>query len=276
MLRARAIDAGHRVSNTNDKRRQLEACQKYRACVQKKRREHKNKCLAEIEAAYTVDKNNLWKVIDRLSGSKSVATEPSDSEFFNHFNQLSNGQALPTFSVEYEAEALAFFNKYDASNSTNDQSLESMIINDNFTANEVETAIDKLKNNKSPGIDHIPAEIIKQCRMFGKHLLTDDIAMVLNYIIQYRNFPQTWTEGLRSAVLKAGTRTNTNNYRGVTVLPVIEKIFEIIVYRRMSFPNEIFNKIDVYNGGFLADSRTFDNMFILQGLIQRQLCLGTA
>ena len=143
VLRARAIDAGHRVSNTNDKRCQLEACQKYRACVQKKRREHKDKCLAEIEATYTVDKNNLWKAIDRLSGSKSLATEPSDSEFFNHFNQLSNGQALPTFSVEYEAKALAFFNKYDASNSTNDHSLESMIINDNFTATEVETAIDK-------------------------------------------------------------------------------------------------------------------------------------
>ena len=109
VLRARAIDAGHRVSNTNDKCCQLEACQKYRACVQKKHREHKNKCLAEIETTYTVDRDNLWKVIDRRSGSKSVATEQSDSEFFNHFTQLSNGQALPTFSVEYEAKALAFF-----------------------------------------------------------------------------------------------------------------------------------------------------------------------
>ena len=89
-------------------------------------------------------------------------------------------------------------------------------------------------------------------------------------------FPHTWTEGLRSAVFKAGTRTNTNNYRGVTVLPVIEKIFEIIVYRRMSFANEVYNKIDVYNGGFLADSRASDNMFILQGLIQRQLSIGNS
>ena len=100
--------------------------------------------------------------------------------------------------------------------------------------------------------------------------------MVLNHIIQYRNFPQTWTEGLRSAIFKAGTRKNTNNYRGVTVLPVIEKIFEIIVYRRMSFVNKVYNKTDVYNGGFLADSRTSDNMFILQGLIQRQLCIGNS
>ena len=91
VLRARAIDVGHRVSNADEKCCQLEACKKYRACVQKERREHKNKCLAEIEAPYTVDRNNLWKVIYRLSGSKSAATEPSDSEFFDHFNQLSNG-----------------------------------------------------------------------------------------------------------------------------------------------------------------------------------------
>ena len=182
------------------------------------------------------------------------------------------GRHCPCSALNTRLRRLRFFNKYDASNSANDHSLESMIINDNFAAIEVETAIDKLKNNKSPGIVHIPAEIIKQC----KHLWTYDIAMVLIYIIQFRNFPQTWTEGLRSAVFKAVTRTNTNNYRGVTLLPVIENIFEIIVYRRMSFANEVYHKIDIYNGGFLADSRTSDNMFILQGMIQRQFCIGNS
>ena len=89
------------------------------------------------------------------------------------------------------------------------------------------------------------------------------------------DFPKLWTEGLRSAVFKSGSRLHAGSYRGITILPIIEKIFEIIVYNRLSFANEAFNKEDKYNGGFLAGCRTSDNIFILHGLIQRQLCIGS-
>ena len=84
-----------------------------------------------------------------------------------------------------------------------------------------------------------------------------------------------WTEGLKSAVFKSGSKLSTGNYRGITILPIFEKSFEIIVYHRLSFANEAFAKEDRYNGGFLPGYRTSDNLFILQGLIQRQLCIGS-
>ena len=49
-----------------------------------------------------------------------------------------------------------------------------------------------------------------------------------------------------------------------------------IVYRRLSFANEAFDKTDEFNGGFLPGCRTADNIFILQGLVQRQLCIGSS
>ena len=52
----------------------------------------------------------------------------------------------------------------------------------------------------------------------------------------------------------------------------MEKIFEAAVYRRLSY--EAFDEIDKYNGGFLHDSRTSDNLFVLNGLIEKQLVLG--
>ena len=54
----------------------------------------------------------------------------------------------------------------------------------------------------------------------------------------------------------------------------MEKIFEIVVYRRLAFVNEAYNETDRYNGGFLRGSRTSDNIFVLNGLIERQLTLG--
>ena len=49
----------------------------------------------------------------------------------------------------------------------------------------------------------------------------------------------------------------------------MEKIFEIVVYRRLAFVNEAYNETDRYNGGFLCGSRTSDNIFVFNGLIKK-------
>ena len=46
------------------------------------------------------------------------------------------------------------------------------------------------------------------------------------------------------------------------------------MYNRLKCVNEAFSTVDYSNGGFLKGSKTADNIFILQGLIQRQLCYG--
>ena len=51
-------------------------------------------------------------------------------------------------------------------------------------------------------------------------------------------------------------------------------MFEIAVYKRLYFVNEAFCKVDEHNGGFLNGRRTADNMFIINGLAERQLLLG--
>ena len=68
-------------------------------------------------------------------------------------------------------------------------------------------------------MNSIRAEFIKTC----KSALCPDISLVLNCITQLQDFPKLWTEGLRTAVLKSGCRLNTGNYRGITIVPIIEK-----------------------------------------------------
>ena len=98
--------------------------------------------------------------------------------------------------------------------------------------------------------------------------------MILNYIIENRDFPELWAGGIRSAVFKSGKHNIVDNFRGITILPIMEKIFEAIVYKRLTFVNEAFDKIDKYNNGFLSGNLTSDNLFILNGLVERQLSLG--
>ena len=105
-------------------------------------------------------------------------------------------------------------------------------------------------------------------------MLSQPITDVLNYIIDSRDFPECWAEGLRSVIYKSGGKGIPENYRGITILPVPEKVFEIAVYQRLGFVNEAFCKVDPHNGGFLEGRRTADNLFIIRGFAQRQMILN--
>ena len=128
-----------------------------------------------------------------------------------------------------------------------------------------------VKNIKSPRIDAIPSEFFLK---IYKDTLNPYITELLNYIIELRELTDVWICGIRSAILKDGSRDQIDNYRGITILPNIETIFGIAVYKRLYFVNEAFDDADKFNNGFVCDSRTSDNMFIVNGLIQRQLVLG--
>ena len=101
-----------------------------------------------------------------------------------------------------------------------------------------------------------------------------DIALIINYVVEKQDFPEKWSIGIQSVIHKAGVKTNVDNYRGVKILPIMEKVFETAVYRRLSCVNELLGEVDPYNGGLLTGVRTTHNLFILQGLNQRQLILG--
>ena len=92
-------------------------------------------------------------------------------------------------------------------------------------------------------------------------------------MIEQEEFPDSWAEGVSSSIHKSGPLLDPKNHRGITVLPIFEKVFEIIVQRRLEFINDAFLRKDCYNGGFLKGSQTADNLFILQSLIERQLAL---
>ena len=129
---------------------------------------------------------------------------------------MSESQPTHDVNIQYESIALDFLIQYDKAVCENNNSLEYETINDNVRLHEVERAIEYLKNNKSPGIDGIPAQFLKYC----KSTLSPDIIIVLNYIIYQKDFPELWTEGLKSAVFKSGSKLSTANYRGIAILPI--------------------------------------------------------
>ena len=215
----------------------------------------------------------MGKTLSQISKIFST-NSPTGEEFFMHYEKLRKSTAPnhETFDDSYEKEVELFLKKYDSKEISPDNTneLELFVLNSDFTVEEISSCIDLLKSNKSAGIDMIPAEFIKAY----KEVLLEDITMILNHFIDNENFPEQWAEGIRSSIHKAGSRLETGNYRGITVLPVFEKIFETAVQRRLEFIDKAFCRTDKYNGGFSKGIQTHDNIFILNAIIKRQLLLN--
>ncbi len=77
--------------------------------------------------------------------------------------------------------------------------------------------------------------------------------------------------GIIHALYKGGDYSQFDNYRGITVGPVLAKVFAMILESRMSQWAEINDLRAKGQAGFRKDFRTTDNLFILRTLIEQAI-----
>jgi hypothetical protein len=124
---------------------------------------------------------------------------------------------------------------------------------------KVETAIGKLKSYKSPGTDHIPAELIKEGD--GTHKLTRSIW-------NKEELPQQWKESVIAPIHKKGDKTERNNYRGIFLLSTAYKILpNILLAKLTSCVNEI---IGDHQCGFRRNRSTTDQTFYIRQILKKK------
>jgi hypothetical protein len=72
----------------------------------------------------------------------------------------------------------------------------------------VKLAVEKLKSHKSPGIDQIPAELIKA----GGRTIRCAIHKVIISIWNKEDLPEEWKESIIVPIHKKGDKIDSNNY----------------------------------------------------------------
>ena len=132
-------------------------------------------CIQKIEETFKTDRSNLWKVLNKLSPSTNNTNMPSNNAFFRHFKGMAQHRYDHNFDYDYELEAIKYLKNTRTDIPLSICSVEHDILNRNFTVDEIKSSINSLRNNKSPGIDCIPAEFLKHCR----DVISDDITIQL-------------------------------------------------------------------------------------------------
>ena len=130
---------------------------------------------------------------------------------------------------------------------------------------EVEAALRKIKNNKSPGIDGIPAELLKASGEAGLKALLE----LCNKIWTTGVWPEDWITSVFITLPKKGDLGNCDNYRTISLISHASKILLYIILNRLQ--QKVDMEIPEEQAGFRKGRGTRDQIFNLNLLLQKNM-----
>ena len=116
--------------------------------------------------------------------------------------------------------------KYIAENITNNESFSFSDV----TVDHVYKKLKCINVRKSPGHDKIPPKLLK----LGAGILCKPIQSLINMSIRTSSFPNVLKYAEVTPVYKKDDRLNKVNYRPISVLPCMSKIFESVLVEQLS------------------------------------------
>lgn len=130
-----------------------------------------------------------------------------------------------------------------------------------WTALEYAAALKKLRNGKAPGPDSIHAEFLR----YGGPGLHRATRILFNEILEQEVWPERWALGLICPIYKrAGDEAELDNYRPITLLSIVSKLFELLLNIRLTDWSEANRVLCDEQGGFRTRRGCADQLFVLK------------
>jgi hypothetical protein len=125
---------------------------------------------------------------------------------------------------------------------------------DRVTEQDVLLAIKSLKSSPTAGPDLLPQYFFKGC----SELLVTPLTFLFNLSLKQGIFPDKWKLSKVIPIFKSGQRNLISNYRPISIISVVAKIFEVIIYKPLF--THVKNYITPYQHGFFPGRSTVTNL----------------
>ena len=199
----------------------------------------------------------LWKTFGKILNDKKVKHNKLVNLKTNG-NNLTDPQAISDYVNNFFSEiGKNLANKFSQDENSDFKKYlgnpvqHSMFLHD-ISETEIIDAINSLKNSKSTGYDEFTIKFIK----LSAPILVPALEKIFNLSIQTGVYPNSLKVAKVIPIFKKGDPTSVNNYRPISILSPINKIFEKILYSRLiSFidKNQLLYK---YQYGFRKNHST--------------------
>ncbi len=178
------------------------------------------------------DSKSTWQIINKLIG-KNKNKSDLPSKIVSQGNIITNPNEIVNCLNQHFATIGS--NKtshihFDKINSYLNFSQKNSIALLETTATEVSDIISGLKNKKSSGSDNLPTSLFKLINLVISPILAD----LFNECLNKGYYPDCLKIAKVIPIHKKGDKSDPNNYRPISLLSIINKIFEKIIYTRLS------------------------------------------
>lgn len=218
---------------------------------------------------------------------KSIKDNPK--YFWTFVKKRHNSNAIPS-TLNYKDEALrtgesiceafsAYFHStfLDTSNNqtpspppllSESYSLASDICSIEVNIEEVTNLLYKLDTSKAAGPDNISSKFLVRCAPTIAH----PISVLFRKSLDACVVPELWKSAFITPVHKKGVKTDIGNYRPISKLCIIAKVFERIIYNQVYAA--LKSSFSSFQHGFLKGRSTVTNLILLNEFITDAMANG--
>ena len=185
------------------------------------------------------NKKQIWEYIKRNSKYRRDVEGPSKKEWERFVEGMENDRR------EKRVEDIG---------GDNYLSLDTRDLDGEITKEEITKGAMRMKGNKAAGLDLVQGKLWKEILRMDKYI--DLMVKIFNRMWKSNEIPENWKMAEVVPIYKnKGKREDPNNYRKISLLPAIMKLYTGILANRLIEWAEKFNVIAKWQNGFRRNRR---------------------
>ncbi len=215
------------------------------------------------ECAKISDLKKTWSLINSLTGKNNKSNTITEISVSNR--NISNSKLIAEAFNEYFVNICPNLaseaNQELPEEEMNNSYIPNPQINAEFqfhqiTVENVALALMNLKTNKSTGLDKISAKVLK----LTADIIAPSLFYIFNLSLETGIYVDDWKRARVNPIYKSDDRLKCENYRPISILPIVSKVFEREVFRQIySFvsDNSLLSK---FQSGFRPKHSTLSSL----------------
>ena len=201
--------------------------------INKQNSELKRQYFSERLAQAKVNMEESWKTINQVLNKRSKSTNidllkgpggeiVNKQEISNTMNDYFCSVGKDLASKIEDAPNPMLTGEYNLNPDNRRFNFRPIVVQD------IRDAIGKIKTSKSLGSDNISSYFLKLATPY----IENSLFFMFNTSLETSQFPDSWKNARITPIFKDGDRAEKSNYRPISVLPVISRLFEKLVFNQ--------------------------------------------
>ena len=208
--------------------------------------------------------NEIKRPLINDHGDKILDSSEKAELFATRMETVHQTPMDPKFDQNFQEEISTFISqnehKFSAKQEPSPEPDENHPLLAPISVADIKAKILEAKNNSAPGEDEISYNLLKHCpEIFFLKLI-----VILNFCLSTGYFPKAWKDAKVTMLQKPNKdHSNPKNYRPISLLPVLGKVFEKLLCERLVWFLDQNKVINQYQAGFRKKRSTQEHIFRL-------------